>query len=549
MSSVLKAFERFTIEQELQDRGEEGSIPPETLKSAVKVFVINTPNPTTRYQMLNFCLRIICSQNARASHRVGALITLFSLPSAGMQNHIRLADRSPEAQIERCEIDGFEPGTYRLIPNARANLTANEIAAYALLADDLPPTINNGTPYVHADVEGQPCDEIEQFLDRCYSVLIQAWVMVCKCMTAYDQPAGSADRRFAKYQQQGRLEARYMLQPEAQRLIQTAIRKSLVVRQYLTFELQLARRQGLLSNRYYAMVGDIGKYIENSGLTAFFLTLKYALGTKWSPLSLAAFTGELTKLRSLMMLYRDLGEQARYLALLEAPQIMDFAPGGYPLIFSYAMGVGTVLDVQMRNYTYARPFLNGYYFQIGVETARRQQGTVDNRVADDLGLTPEQRTEVTQLVDRLARGRGAGIPGGPVNPFVPPVQQQQPAAVYEDIPALEESDDDGDEDGGAGFQNGAQAPAVRQGGQNDFRAQPLQDPIQAQLFMPLYPQVSNIPNHQNHQINRSGGMEHQDLLRYNENGDSQQDARGEHGNTFPNNPNQNAQSQVGDWDE
>ncbi|KAA5737797.1 hypothetical protein F3G24_28480, partial [Klebsiella pneumoniae] len=117
---------------------------------------------------------------------------------------------------------------------------------------------------------------METFLDMCYSVLMQAWIVTCKCMTAPDQPAASIEKRLQKYRQQGRINPKYLLQPEARRIIQNVIRKGMVVRHFLTFELQLARAQSLVSNRYYAMVGDVGKYIENCGMGGFFLTLKYA---------------------------------------------------------------------------------------------------------------------------------------------------------------------------------------------------------------------------------------------------------------------------------
>nr|APU52774.1 nucleocapsid [Orthorubulavirus suis]APU52788.1 nucleocapsid [Orthorubulavirus suis] len=430
MSSVLTAFERFTIEQELQDRGAEGSIPPETLKTRIQVFILNDEDPHLRWRMFNLCLRLILSPATRTARKIGAMITLFSLPAAAMQNHVRLADRSPDAIIERVEINGFVDGTWRLIPNDRAILPDATINALNVAADELPPDLVNRTPYVVQGGEDLPCDEVEIFLQRAYSVLIQAWIMVCKCMTAYDQPAPSEERRIAKYRQQGRLEARFILQNPARRGIQKVIRESLVVRQYLAYELQIARNQSLVTNKYYAIVGDIGKYIENAGLSAFFLTVKFALGTKWQPLALSAFSGELTKLKSLMLLYRDLGEQARYLALLEAPQAMDFAPANYPLIYSYAMGVGTVLDPQMRNYNFARPFLNAMYFQFGVETARRQQGAVDTKMAEELGLTAQDKQEMTETLNRLgAAGARGAAPAAP-NPFnaAPPAPAPIPVA-------------------------------------------------------------------------------------------------------------------------
>nr|CAA59442.1 nucleocapsid protein [Orthorubulavirus mapueraense] len=425
MSSVLSMFERFTMEQELQDRGAEGTLPPETIKSTIKVFILNSDDPRLRWKMMNFCLRLIMSDAAKISRKVGAMITLFSLPASGMQNHVRLADRSPDAQIERIEIEGFAPDSFKLILNERSSMTQEEINSLDFMARELPKGFQGKTVYLNVDAEGLVCDEVEQFLDRAYTVLLQVWILACKCMTAYDQPAASIKKRTDKYKQQGRFLATYTLQAQAQATLQNVIRQSLIVRQFMAYELQISRHQGTITNRYYALVGDIGKYIENAGMSAFFLTIKYALGTRWQPLALAAFSGELTKIKSLMMLYRDLGENARYLALLEAPQMMEFAPANYPLLYSYAMGIGTVLDAQMRNYKYGRDFLNPVFFQFGVETARKQQSAVDVKMAAELGVTTTDKEEMAQTLTRLGAARRTDASAYAATPFSGPAQQAQ----------------------------------------------------------------------------------------------------------------------------
>nr|AIF74178.1 nucleocapsid protein [Bat paramyxovirus] len=419
MASVFKTFEQFTLDQEQHDRGNEFETPPETLQSQIRVFILNTTDPQIRYELMNFCLRLVVSQSAKTSTKHGAILTMLSLPTAMMKNHIKIADRSPDAHIERIEVDGFEQGTYRLIPNPRTPLAAGEITAYAIMAEDLPDSINGDTVFINAAVEHAPCDEMEQFLEAIYSVLLQLWVMVCKCMTAYDQPTGSDERRLAKYQQQGRLHPKYMLQDEVRRILQKCIRDSLVVRQFLTSELQTARRQGSITSKYYAMVGDIGKYIENAGMSAFFMTARHALGTKWPPLALACFSGELVKFRSLMLLYKKLGEKARFMALLEMPEMMEFAPANYPLLFSYAMGVGSVLDPQLRNYNFGRSFFSAAYFQLGVETANRQQGAVDKHMAEELGLTAEEKRDMAESLAKLAIGKGRPEAAPQITPFQP----------------------------------------------------------------------------------------------------------------------------------
>ncbi|CAA45570.1 nucleocapsid [Orthorubulavirus simiae] len=406
MSSVLKTFERFTIQQELQDHEEDTPVPLETIRPLIRVFVVNSNDPALRAQLLLFNLRIIMSNTARESHKTGALLSMFSLPAAAMGNHLKLATRSPEASIDRVEITGFEGRSFRVVPDARSTMSRAEVLAYEAIAEDIPDTLNHKTPFVNADVEQGDYDETEGFLELCYSVLMQAWIVTCKCMTAPDQPPISIEKRMAKYQQQGRINPRFILQPEARRIIQNAIRKAMVVRHFLTYELQMAQSKTLLANRYYAMVGDVGKYIEHSGMGGFFCTLKYGLGTRWPTLALAAFSGELQKLKALMLHYQSLGPMAKYMALLESPKLMDFAPAEYPLMYSYAMGIGTVIDTNMRNYAYGRSYLNPQYFQLGVETARKQQGAVDHRTAEDLGMSQADKVELAATLAKLTIGQG-----------------------------------------------------------------------------------------------------------------------------------------------
>ncbi|ADI80723.1 nucleocapsid protein [Tuhoko virus 3] len=410
MASLFRALEQFTLEQDQGGRGNVGDQPPETLQATIKVFVINTPDPRLRYRMMCFCLRLIVSNSARTGQRHGALMTLLSLPTAVMQNHFRTAERSPDCQIERIEVDGFEPGTYRIRTNARTPLTHGEVVALEEMADDIPEALANHTPFVDAQTELEECDEMEKFLEAIYSTLIQVWIMVTKSMTAFDQPTGSDERRVAKYQQQGRLNPHYLLQGEVRRRIQLCIRQSLPIRQFLVNELQTASNQGPITGKYYAMVADIGKYIMNAGMGGFFMTIRFALGQKWPPLALAAFSGEIVKMKSLMLQYRRLGDRAKFMALLEMSEMMDFAPSNFPLLYSYAMGIGSVQDPQMRGYTFGRPYLNAAFYQLGVETANQQQGSVDKDMAAELGLTEADKRAMAATVTRLTTGRG-GLQG------------------------------------------------------------------------------------------------------------------------------------------
>ncbi|AHH02035.1 nucleoprotein [Sosuga virus] len=446
MASIFRALEQFTLDQDGGGRGGFADQPPETLQATIKVFVINTPDPNLRYRMMCFCLRLVVSNSARTGQRHGALMTLLSLPTAVMQNHFRTAERSPDCQIERIEVDGFEPGTYRIRPNARTPLTVGEVVALEEMADDIPEALANNTPFIDANTEMEDCDETEKFLEAIYSTLIQVWIMVCKSMTNFDQPTGSDERRVAKYQQQGRLNQHYLLQGEVRRRIQVAIRESLPIRQFLVNELQIASNQGPITGKYYAMVADIGKYIMNAGMGGFFMTIRFALGQKWPPLALAAFSGEIVKIKSLMLQYRRLGERAKYMALLEMSEMMDFAAANFPLLYSYAMGIGSVQDPQMRGYAFGRPYLNAAFYQLGVETANQQQGSVDKEMAEELGLTEADKRAMAATVARLTTGRGQQGGNIGVNAMARRGQAQPPRQQAIDNLIDEEEEDEEEEE-------------------------------------------------------------------------------------------------------
>nr|APL98131.1 N protein [Bat paramyxovirus] len=423
MSSVLTAYEHFLQASEERNYGDQQFVQSDTLKAEIPVFVLNTNDPQQRFTLMNFCLRLAVSNSAKTSIKQGALLSLLSLQATSMLNHLMIAARAPDAALRIIEVDSINPADYTLTPNARSGWDETKVRAYKALARDLPAGLADRTVFVAKDAEHALCDDMDTYLTRIFSILIQVWVMVCKCMTAYDQPTGSEERRLAKYKQQGRMLEKYQLQADARKTIQLIIRESMVIRQFLVQEMLTADKVGAHTNRYYAMVGDIAKYIANVGMSAFFLTLKFGLGNRWKPLALAAFSGELVKLKSLMTLYRRLGDRAKYLALLESPELMEFAPANYPLLFCYAMGVGSIQDPLIRNYQFGRNFLNTSYFQYGVETAMKHQGTVDPKLAAELGITAEDKKEIMLSVEKHISGKSGDDLSQPAGPFPVPLNR------------------------------------------------------------------------------------------------------------------------------
>ncbi|ACN72640.1 nucleocapsid protein [avian paramyxovirus 7] len=432
------------------------------LKVEIPVCVLNSQDPVERHQFAVLCTRWISSSIATTPVKQGALLSLLSLHTENMRAHVLLAARSGDANITILEVDHVDVEKGELQFNARSGVSSDKADRLLAVAMNLIAGCQNNSPFVDPSIEGDEPTDMTEFLELAYGLAVQAWVAAIKSMTAPDTAAESEGRRLAKYQQQGRLTRRAALQATVRGELQRIIRGSLVVRHFLIGEIRRAGSMGEQTTAYYAMVGDVSQYIKNSGMTAFFLTLRFGVGTKYPPLAMAAFSGDLTKLQSLIRLYRNKGDIGPYMALLEDPDMGNFAPANYTLLYSYAMGIGSVLEASIGRYQYARTFLNESFFRLGASTAQQQQGALDEKLANEMGLSDQARAAVSRLVNEMDMDQQ--VAPTPVNPVFagdqaapqanPPAQPrqndtpQQPAPLqqpiriampqnYDDMPDLE----------------------------------------------------------------------------------------------------------------
>nr|ADM33788.2 NP [Metaavulavirus falklandense]ADM33789.2 NP [Metaavulavirus falklandense] len=424
------------------------------LRAEVPVCVTLSQDPGERWNLACLNLRWLVSESSTTPMRQGAIISLLSLHSDNMRAHATLASRAADAYLTILEVDEVDLQSGILRFNARSGVSDKRAQQLLAIADDIPKSCANGHPFISDDIESRDPLDLAETIDRLQGIAAQIWIAAIKCMTAPDTAAESEGKRIAKYQQQGRLVKQVMVHSSVRAEMLRVVRGSLVLRQFMVSECKRATAMGSNTSRYYAMVGDISLYFKNAGMTAFFLTLRFGIGTHYPTLAMSVFSGELKKMASLIRLYKNKGEDAPYMAFLEDSDMGNFAPANYSTLYSYAMGIGTVLEASVAKYQFAREFTSETYFRLGVETAQSNQGSFDEKVAQEMGLTAEARRQVKALVGNLDLNANTSsdqaapafmsadrydTPANTEDPETPPVQRKtqaptQPSGGDDDNP-------------------------------------------------------------------------------------------------------------------
>nr|QBK47343.1 NP [Avulavirus sp.] len=374
------------------------------LKIEIPVFVLNSDDPELRWRFTCFVLRLALSESANRPLRQGALISVLCAHAQVMKTYVSLAAQSGEAVITILEIDDFEDK----IPvfNNRSGITEERASRLAMIAEDLPRACTNETPFVNGNTENDPPEDASDVLDRIFSIQVQIWITVAKAMTAFETAEESETRRLNKYMQQGRVQKKCLLFPIVRTTVQLTIRQSLLIRGFLVSEMKRAQNSPGGKSAYYSFVGDIAAYIKNAGVTAFLLTLKFGIQTRLPALALSSLSGDIQKVKQLMVLYREKGENGPYMTLLGDPDQMQFAPAEYSLLYSYAMGVASVLESSTTRYQFARDFMNPTFWRIGVESAQTLATSVDEGMASELQLGKQSRAVLSEMMQKVAGSAG-----------------------------------------------------------------------------------------------------------------------------------------------
>ncbi|UOL48911.1 nucleocapsid protein [Wufeng Typhlomys cinereus jeilongvirus 1] len=368
------------------------------LKRRVVVLIPNTTDIEERWNITLLLLALAWSNISSGSVITGALLSLLTMFSENPISLVRILGDDPDINVQVFEVTNADRG--------RPEIAARG-ADYRDVAEDYKRAFDSGPKgrgYVSpfSNERDRPDTErvrsAEGFQVAVSSIIIQIWTLLAKAVTAPDTARASENRRWLKFTQQRRVSETFRLVPEWLDVARTRIAEDISIRRFMVEVLVDIRSTPGTKSRLIEMIADIGNYIQEAGLAGFFLTIKFGIETKYPALALNEFQSDLSTVLSLMKLYKSIGEKAPFMVLLEESIQTKFAPGNYPLLWSYAMGVGSVLDPALGNLNFHRGYVATAYFHLGQEIVGQMSGNVDTSLADDLGITQEQRDELKRII-------------------------------------------------------------------------------------------------------------------------------------------------------
>ncbi|UQM99570.1 nucleocapsid protein [denestis virus] len=396
MSGVLSALREFK-DAKLKPRGEgltRGAIT--ALKHKVAVIVPGQEGPKVRWQLLKLLIGVAWSEIATPSVQTGVMLSLISLISESPANMVRRLNNDPDLAITIIEFTVTPEGEMRFA--SRGMSYDEQIASYTRMRDAVPAAAEGEHPFEEVDAWNQDDLPMDEYMIANTTVQVQLWTLLIKAVTAPDTARDSETRRWLKFVQQRRVEAFYKLHTVWLDKIRNLLAADLSVRRYMIRTLIEIQRMGQAKGRLLEVIADIGNYIEESGLAGFQLTIRYGIETRFAALALNEFQGDLATIERLMKLYLEMGPTAPFMVLLEDSIQTKFAPGNYPLLWSYAMGVGSALDKAMANLNFNRPYMDYGYFRLGYRIVRQSEGSLDTKMAQELDISAAEQQKLKQLI-------------------------------------------------------------------------------------------------------------------------------------------------------
>lgn len=359
-------------------------------------------------------LLLVWSGKASGSVITGAMLSILTYFSEQPSQLLRTLLDDPDLEAHIIETYFSDDNLIKF--TSRGLDMSEQEKKYIEIAKAGPEIGSNPDPFYYPKTFEKEIRTTEELQKAISTITIQLWILLTKAVTAPDTAKDSETKRWIKYLQQKRVDDEYRLKNQWLDLARARIAEDISVRRLMVNILISINKSTGTKGRLLESISDIGHYISEAGMASFFLTIKYGIETRLPPLALNEFQGDLTTMASLMKLYKDQGDKAPYLTILEDSIQTKFAPGNYSLLWSYAMGVGVALEKSMNNLNFNRPFLDPNYFRLGQEVIVSMEGNVDTKMAQDLGLTEDQisnlkkliRDDNHQIVSAVPKGRVSG---------------------------------------------------------------------------------------------------------------------------------------------
>ncbi|AFH96006.1 nucleoprotein [Ghana virus] len=448
MSSLFSYTEDFRAYQTKLGRDGRPSAATNTLTTKVRVFVPVTDEPELRWRLTTFLLDVIRSPIAPDDLRMGASMSILAMYAERPGALIRGILNDPDIEVIIIDVSDFE-GEVPVLER-RGNRATEEMAALTRVVAAARETMRGRTPFIDPRAYTMAIHDVSTLISAIVTVETQIWILVAKAVTAPDTAEESENRRWNKYLQQRRVNALFELNQGWLTIMRNLIAGSLSLRKFMVELLIEAKKGSAVKGRAVEIIADIGNYVEETGMAGFFATIRYGIETRYPALALNEFQGDLNIIKNLMEVYKTLGPRAPYIVLLEDSIQTKFAPGSYPLLWSFAMGVGTTLDKAMTALNINRGYLEPVYFRLGQRMARNRVGTVDTRMAAELGLTSDQLSDLSTAIVESNVGK---------QELTSATREGRFASSAPNIIEVDEESED-------------EQPQPRQGQQAQFRAQP-----------------------------------------------------------------------------
>ncbi|WJL29489.1 nucleocapsid protein [Denotus virus] len=415
-----------------------------------------------RFLFMVFCLQLGWSGTASAALLTGAFISLLSIFADNPGGMIRALFNDPDVEVQLAEVADISETGIKLATRGKS-MDAQEQEMWRA-AQTGPYAGYSSNPFAVRDWRRIIPASSEELQIAIQTVTAQIWILLTKAVTAIATAADSENRRWQKYEQQRRANADYRLAEGWRNNARNKIASDLCIRRFMVEILIDANKAPHPKARILELICDIGNYISEAGMAGFFLTIKYGIETKYPALALNEFQADLATVLSLMKAYTQMGERAPFMVILENSEQTKFSPGSYPLLWSYAMGVGATLDRAVNNLNYTKGFMEQQFYDLGASMVAKMEGSVSRKMAEELGLTDDQIDQVKTMVqqDSTKGGKSTRNP----NKMRSDAGSFKPNSAEDVINEEDEEDEDDDDDQGAsGGYGGGPGPS---GDQNSW---------------------------------------------------------------------------------
>nr|URD31443.1 nucleocapsid protein [Carollia bat paramyxovirus] len=365
------------------------------LKQRLLILVPGSISISLRWKLLQLSLGLIWSLTAPPPVVTSAFLTLLTIFSEQPAQMLRSLANDPDIEAQILEVVLESDGSLKF--SSRGASLSDQEKAYQEMAEVGPDGRSSPSPFIKESIFGSTITSMSALSEAILSITLQVWILLTKAVTAPDTARESEQRRWLKYLQQRRAKNDYKLKTKWLDIAREKMAGDISIRRFMVEILIEINKSTGTKNRVIEVISDIGNYIAETGMAGFFLTIKFGLETRYPTLALNEFQGDLTTILQLMELYKSQGDRAPYLVLLEDSVQTKFAPGNYPLLWSYAMGIGVTLDRSMNNLNFNRGYLEPNFFKLGQDTVIKLEGNVDQKMVKELDLNPEQIAMVKEM--------------------------------------------------------------------------------------------------------------------------------------------------------